>query len=147
MDAMDYAPFDPSGARARGAFLAPHEEPYVEALDAAVAAAAVSGIRVVVTGVGGDELMSLRAWERRVQPAVDEDGAPCFLTNRLRDVLRESAQQPPAPVSVVSEPSLCAVACRSPTFLRAGCWPLSPLGTPERADQILRMAADRLAAR
>lgn len=131
VDATDYAPFDPSGARARGAFLAPHEEPYVEALGTAVAAAAVSGVRVVVTGVGGDELMSLRAWERRVQPAVDEDRAPFFLTNRLRDVLREPAKQPPAPGSVVSEPSLCAVACRSPTFLRTGCWPISPLCTHE----------------
>lgn len=128
--AMDNAPFAPSGPRARGDFFAPHEEPYVEALHAEVAEMGANGHCTVITGIGGDELMWLRAWERPAQPGVNEAKAPSFLTKRLRDVLLEAAQ-PSAPASVVPESSLCAVASRSPTFMRTGCWPISPLCTPE----------------
>src|SRR5207244_3126080 len=90
------------------------------------------GCCVVFTGIGGDELMYLRPPER---PCASED------TARQTDPLGiitpacyETAAATPAvtlPPTVVPESALHAIACRAPVFLRAGCWAVNPLCTPE----------------
>ncbi len=128
--ALEWSPFCPAGPRARGVRYDPRSEPYSEALDAVLSeAASITDARVVLTGIGGDELMSLREWERDHPQAGDKPASP-LLTPAGAELLSELSLLD-VPASVVSEPSLLAAAARAPVFLRRGMWPVNPLCTPE----------------
>lgn len=127
----EYPPFAPDGPRAL-----PHDPTgsyYLEAFEAARQAGSGAGIRVVLTGIGGDELMALRIHERAKREArgctVDEPEPPGWLGARAAGALGE-VENHVAPASPVHPPSLMAFAARNPPFLRRGMWPVSPLADP-----------------
>jgi asparagine synthase (glutamine-hydrolysing) len=92
---------------------------------------AVAAGRVVLTGIGGDELMSLLPQEQSSQAIAAQAPAPSWLTTRGRQLAREAAGGCGHPSTVVPETALLAAGCRAPTFLRHGVWPVNPLCTPE----------------
>ncbi|MGQ0717048.1 MAG: asparagine synthase-related protein [Pseudonocardiales bacterium] len=126
VSALRWAPFDPDGVRGQGGVWNPSDEPYSEALHAIVLAA---GRRVVFTGIGGDELLALRPDERNESTATTHS-QPSWLGPRVRELLAV-LDEDLAPVSAIYETALMAASCRSTVFLRAGCWPVSPLCSPE----------------
>ena len=130
MPATEWDPFCTAGRRACGAVFWPGDEPYSEALDAALKEMVVPGATMVFTGIGGDELMSLRTFERSTPTSPDKRPDELdLLTASARGLAEVRVEDVPAPV--IPEPSLLAFACRSPVFLRSGAWPVSPLCAPE----------------
>ncbi|MCX9192960.1 asparagine synthase [Carbonactinospora thermoautotrophica] len=125
--AADWPPFTPGGCRASGVPHDPCGDFYLEAFQAAVDRAATLGVRVVFTGMGGDEIMALRLTER--DTPLSEPGKVPWLGARARDALVE-VDHNLAPVSPAPLPSLLVFAARNPTFLRSGVWPVSPLADP-----------------
>lgn len=121
----EYPPFVPDGPRAL-----PHDPTggcYLEAFEAARQVGSSAGMRVVFTGIGGDELMAPRTAERA--ETVDEPEPPLWLGARAAGALGE-VEENVAPASPVHPPSLMAFAARGPSFLRWGMWPVSPLADP-----------------
>lgn len=131
IDAVDHAPFHRLSSRRSGAPFYAGDEPYSEALTAEMTAIRPRGARIVLTGIGGDELMT----EPRPNGAASRrrHGGDGLLGRRGRRVLDElePLDVASAPASVLPEPCLLAAACRSPVMLRAGIWPVSPLCSPE----------------
>lgn len=130
VNALRYPPLAPVS---NGSLIAPFEEPYRDALEAALR---LVPQRTVLTGIGGDELFALRADERH--PANPRKTGPeCMsawdcLTESARDLMAGLADEPDdVPRSVVPESALRALLVRAPVFLRAGRWPVSPLCDPK----------------
>ncbi|TDD41365.1 asparagine synthase-related protein [Saccharopolyspora elongata] len=121
-----YAPFTPGGIRGRGE---PHDvgEFYREAFAAVGSHFAQCGVRVVFTGVGGDELAALRPNEATLPPA----RAECipWLGPRSRETVVED-DGGAAPVTVLPRSVLTGSAVHNPDYLAAGMWPVAPLATP-----------------
>ncbi|MPZ71576.1 MAG: hypothetical protein GEU71_18975 [Actinobacteria bacterium] len=67
IDALDHTPFHLLSPRRSGVPFSAEDEPYSEALTAELMAARPRGARIVLTGIGGDELM---AEPRPTGPAV-----------------------------------------------------------------------------
>lgn len=137
--ALQWPPWCPHGRRGMGDTFNPSEEPYSEAIEAALDQLASPGSTVILTGIGGDELMSLRPWEasRGETDKTDKarthfDGSP-FFTPKARAIHNDVSGLPldDAPEPIISGQSLLAAACRASVFLRKGCWPINPLCTPE----------------
>lgn len=131
IDALAHAPFNAMSSRVLREPFSAAEEPYLEALAAEVDSVRSRGGRIVLTGIGGDELMAdpISTTPAQVRPS----RGPAFLTPRARAILEAlpSLEDASAPASLVPESTLLAAACRAPAMLRAGCWPISPLSTPE----------------
>ncbi|MGH3627342.1 MAG: asparagine synthase-related protein [Sciscionella sp.] len=127
-------PLHPHGDRARGIFVDPAAEPYHELVQAMLCKATEHGVDTVFTGDGGDELLGLRseewlalgktpgrhAWHRQ---------SPPWLTEHTKQYLT-AIDDDTAPPSILNEATLMGFACRSPQFLDAGLWPVSPLCQP-----------------
>ena len=96
-----------------------------------LALARADGAKVIFTGLGGDEQLSLRRSERSSANGRSRSFRPTILTAKTEALVRGTLSEPSAPASVVPEPSLQAFACRSPLFLQFGLWPISPLCAPE----------------
>ncbi|MFC9688547.1 asparagine synthase-related protein [Kribbella sp. NPDC056951] len=101
---------------------------YREAFDELRIQAAASGCEVMLTGFGGDELMSLRGSERSVPRRVI--GRPSWLGARSVEAL-PTIEDNVAPAAPVAVPCLMAFAARHPSYLRHGLWPVAPLADPE----------------
>ena len=134
LKALDWAPFSPRGKRVNDILLDPFAEPYHEAVDQIIAAAAKRGVNTVFTGDGGDELVSPRGKEwatlGKVRGRYNPNREPAsWLTDRTRELLPRIDENL-APASVINEASLLGFACRSPQFMDAGLWPISPLCSP-----------------
>ncbi|MEU4444910.1 asparagine synthase C-terminal domain-containing protein [Actinosynnema sp. NPDC050801] len=134
VDALPLAPLNPDGARARRVFVEPDAEPFHEAVGAILAAARRQGVRTVFTGDGGDELLSLRGEEWASVGKVrgrfsDHERLPAWLGRRTVDQL-DAVDDDLAPPTVINEATLLGFAVRSPQFLDAGIWPVSPLCSP-----------------
>lgn len=115
--AAEYPPLAPGGPRAL-----PHDPTgsyYLEAFEAARQASSSTGMRVMFTGIGGDELMALRIPERMEWATVDEPELSGWLGARALSVLGE-VEENVAPASPIHPPSLMAFAARNPPFLRRG---------------------------
>ena len=108
-------------------------EVYREAFDALRAAACDAGVRVILTGFGGDEMLALRAAEHP-EPRSAWHGVPdppSWLTHTAVDALNE-VDADIAPVSAVAVPTLMAAAARHPNYLKQGLWPIAPLACVAR---------------
>lgn len=128
IDAMNHLPFSGHSKRAVNSFLDPMVEPYRECLGSALDAV---GAHVVLTGIGGDELMGLRPEEsdqRNTPPGSCLGGAEIF-TPHLRNLI-EIQDYTYMPASVLYEPTLQAAAVRAPVFLEHDTWPINPLASP-----------------
>lgn len=129
--AIEHPPLHPDGRRSRGLPISPYDEPYSEAFESLLAAARRAGVRVAMTGIGGDELVAPYATEQEIHPAVAEARrpVPAWLGPRAKHAFME-VDTGIAPGAVLAESSLLASACRAPAFLTAGIWPVSPLCSP-----------------
>ncbi|HZN18673.1 MAG TPA: asparagine synthase-related protein [Micromonosporaceae bacterium] len=130
-DALRCPPFA-GRHRTAGELFDPAAEPYWECLDAVVAAAVELGARVVLTGIGGDELMGRQPDEKPAAAPPAPSSLPGWhlYTRHWRRELGRLAE-PEQPVSAAYEPTLAAAAARAPVFLRRGVWPVNPLAAPE----------------
>ncbi|MBM7810220.1 asparagine synthase-related protein [Saccharothrix algeriensis] len=131
--AIDWPPLHPLGGRALGDPLNPMDEPYHEAVEAMLESATAHGLTTVFTGDGGDELLSLRGeeWGRtgRVQGRNNPHrNPPDWLGCRAVELLAR-IDSDLAPVTVLNEATHLGFACRTPQFMAAGLWPLSPLAS------------------
>lgn len=122
-------PLHPAGARARGLFVNPYEEPYHEATSDLVNAMSAQGIRTVVTGIGGDEMVALTPSEAPREAVGPGHTATPWLGREARNALAD-AEWDMAPPTVVNEMTLLAVASAAPLLLDAGIWPLHPFADP-----------------
>jgi asparagine synthase (glutamine-hydrolysing) len=109
----------------------PYDEPYAEALDLALVEAAQDR-SVVVTGIGGDELMSLAPWEKPKSSCTQSECTQkLMITMNAPPLDARGDDQQRHPSTLVPEPALLAVLTRAPVFMRRGLWPVNPLCTPE----------------
>jgi asparagine synthase (glutamine-hydrolysing) len=129
VDAMNHVPFSGAEGYAVNGFFNPIIEPYRECLSSALE---VADAQVVLTGIGGDELMGLRSYEREEgsAPAVSSLAESEICTSYLHELLR-AGKSATMPVSVLYEPTLQAAAVRAPVFLDQGTWPVNPLASPD----------------
>lgn len=134
VDAEAHLPLGSGGRRGSGRWIDPDEEPYGDALEAALAAVVDRGVRVVYTGIGGDELLAVHTPISTPTYTADSTAAPgsapqrTMLSARARALVEEL---PHTPAAVVPEPALLAAGSRAPVFLRAGVWPVNPLCAPQ----------------
>lgn len=122
-------PLHPAGDRAQGRFVSPYEEPYYEATNALLVDLAGLGVRTVITGVGGDEMMALTSDESPHLPIGPGHQQPAWLGTAAREALHH-ADDDIAPPSVVNEMTLLAFAASTPLMLRSGIWPIHPFADP-----------------
>ncbi|MFI6093470.1 asparagine synthase [Streptomyces sp. NPDC051218] len=127
---LAHPPLHPGGRRATGGYVYPYEEPYHEATAALVEQLTRAGIRTVVTGIGGDEMVALTPEEAPHQPV----GPGHAMTEWLGPVAREALRDvdgDTCPPAVVNEMTLLAMASAAPLLLDAGIWPLHPFTDPD----------------
>lgn len=134
IDALEYAPLMTYGARAAGDAISPLAEAFHEAVERMLDQARACGISTVFTGDGGDELLGLRAaeWESlnkvpsRFNP---NQQLPVWLGQRTIELVGH-VDSNLAPSSVINHATLLGFAARTPQFMEARMWPLSPLCSP-----------------
>ncbi|MGW5736696.1 MULTISPECIES: asparagine synthase [Streptomyces] len=123
-------PLHPAGRRALGGYVYPYEEPYHEGTAALVDQLTRAGIRTVVSGVGGDEMVALTPEEAPHQPV----GPGHAMTEWLGPVAREALMDvdgDTCPPAVVNEMTLLAMASAAPLLLDTGMWPVHPFADPD----------------
>ncbi|MFE4666256.1 asparagine synthase-related protein [Streptomyces sp. NPDC056716] len=126
----EFAPFHPTGPRARGLPTSPTDGTYVEAMSELYGRLSAAGVRWVFTGIGGDELCFQRPEERALTgDPWNLHPLPGHLGPRARDSL-PYLEDDLAPASVLHASTLLALAVHSATAMRHGLWPISPLATP-----------------
>lgn len=123
-------PLHPSGQRARGWFINPYEEPFHEATATLINTMSARGIRTVVTGIGGDEMVALTPSEAPREAVGPGHTATPWLGRAARNALAD-ADWDTAPPTVVNEMTLLALASAAPLLLDAGIWPLHPFADPD----------------
>ncbi|MEV0260760.1 asparagine synthase [Streptomyces sp. NPDC050617] len=122
-------PLHPAGRRALGDFVNPYEEPYHEATTALVNALEAHGVRTVITGIGGDEMLALTPSEAPHLPVGPAHRTTPWLGRVAREVLHD-AEADTAPPTVVNEMTLLALASAAPLLLKSGMWPVHPFADP-----------------
>jgi hypothetical protein len=122
--------FGPDGDRARGELVSPYDEPLYEHMAALNAQIAALGARVVVSGLGGDEMVAVGSAESQ-QAALDkaENFDLPWLGPVARAALRYGDDQI-APPAMAGGITLLAAECVAPPLLRAGLWPVHPFAEP-----------------
>jgi hypothetical protein len=133
VQASKHPPFVPSGIRRCGIAHDPGAAFYREAFDA-LRDAAAGNVDIMMTGLGGDELLALPATETaarapRTAPNAKQDTNVPWLGQRARAALADINTNL-APVSVLPLPTLMSFALHNPAYLQAGIWPISPLADP-----------------
>lgn len=123
-------PLHPGGRRALGGYVYPYEEPYHEATAALVEQLTRAGIRTVVTGIGGDEMVALTPQEAPHEPVGPGHAMTDWLGPRAREVLMD-VDGDTCPPAVINEMTLLAMASAAPLLLDAGIWPLHPFADPD----------------
>lgn len=139
-------PFKNRGKR-RGLFY-PLEEIYREALAELAKTARKRGVKVIFTGMGGDELFRLDPrenegfygkgeLEERCQRKI-----PSFFTSKIkRAFLDKEYVLPKRPVPVVPHSVLSAGHARNNIYVKEGVWPVAILGDPRLVDFCRRLPA------
>jgi asparagine synthase (glutamine-hydrolysing) len=131
--------FGPDCDRARGELISPYDEPLYEHMAALNAQIAALGARVVVSGLGGDEMVAVGSAESE-QAALDK--AENFDLPWLGPVARAAlpyGDDQIAPPAMAGGITLLAAECVAPPLLRAGLWPVHPF-----AERPLVMLGDQL---
>src|SRR5262249_49881769 len=127
VQASKYPPFVPGGIRRCGLAHDPSGAFYREAFDA-LRDAAVGKVDIMITGLGGDELLALPATGTAVRPAHaarnsnERNTNVPWLGQRALAALAEIDTNL-APVPVLALPALMSFALHNPTYLQAGIWP------------------------
>jgi asparagine synthase (glutamine-hydrolysing) len=126
--ANDHLPLSPGGSRTVDRTHYPDTDVYQEAFDALRGRLRAAGARFVLTGYGGDEIMS-RTPAERPRPTTPPR-LPPWLDQRARDALAD-VDADCSPVTAVALPTLVVFAARHPAYLRAGLWPVAPFTASE----------------
>lgn len=137
VDALDHPPLRPFGARASGEPLHPLAQPYHEGLEHILELVRGRGVTTVVTGDGGDQLFSLREAEWAtlgISPGRNNPHRPlpAWLGERTLEQV-ECIDSNLAPATVLNPSALLGFASRTPQYLEAGMWQVSPLCSPRLA--------------
>ncbi|MFE5565087.1 asparagine synthase-related protein [Amycolatopsis japonica] len=126
--AHDHAPFCENGIRTSGTAHDPRGEFYREAFEALADRAAHSGVEIMLTGNGGDEIMAPRIDELPPPPPQPLTEIP-WLGPRVREAVA-SIDDNLAPSAVLPTPTLMSFAIHHPAYLRSGIWPVAPFTHP-----------------
>lgn len=140
ISAERYLPFGSRGERLRESTAIPWGDCYDEAFGEMFDTVSRSGSCVLMTGIGGDELMyphwsELSKQEqsmRRAELFPAASSTPVFLTTEARQAYVETfASMDRAPRAEVPGSGLEDAACVAPSLLRRGIWPVHPLCSAE----------------
>jgi asparagine synthase (glutamine-hydrolysing) len=123
-----HLPLAPDGPRTVDRTHYPDTDVYQEAFDALRGRLRGAGARVVLTGYGGDEILS-RTSDERPRPT-SPPRLPPWLDQHARDAFA-GIDADCSPVTAVALPTLVVFAARHPAYLRAGLWPIAPFTAPE----------------
>jgi len=126
VDASERLMFGPGCDRSRGALVSPYEEPLHEHMTALNRAISAIGARVVVSGLGGDEMVAVGSAESQ-RAALDK--AENFDLPWLGPVASAAlpyGDDQIAPPAMAGGITLLAAECVAPPLLRAGLWPVHP---------------------
>lgn len=132
---------------ARGDWLGPHAEIYAASFDRLLERATAQGVRRMVNGVGGDELLLPHYTESESHPELAPAGphaenAPSYITHDARQRYTSTFWNVGhAPRTLVPRSTLLSLASRSPVFLRRGIWPVSPFASLEAIRLCRRLPA------
>jgi hypothetical protein len=126
---IDNLPFRPGGRRASRALITPFDELYDEGKQTLLDLLHSRGIRTVMTGIGGDEMVALTTDELPRPPLGHAEPAATWAGPSIVGP-RDDFDIGMAPASAVNEVTLLAMACVAPPILRAGMWPVHPLADP-----------------
>ena len=140
-DALDLLPLSQLSRRVLDGAMVPWEEFYYEAFDALLERARSLGVDTMLTGLGGDEIFSLRM-DELPQPAQDRRGndpaaapsvtLPPYLTAAARTLIRSSqGREDLPPPSLLPRSGLESCLVGAAPMLRRGIWPVHPLLDPE----------------
>ncbi|MFF5258339.1 asparagine synthase-related protein [Actinomadura viridis] len=131
VDAGTHLLFAPAAARVRGEPVSPYEEPLHHPFSRLTDEISALGAKVVVTGLGGDEMVAVSPEESEAVAR-----ANAHITDRLpwlgahaRAAL-EFSDDAIAPPAVVGNMTLLSLETTAPPLLRAGLWPLHPFTDP-----------------
>jgi asparagine synthase (glutamine-hydrolysing) len=116
--------------RTLGGLVSPYDEPLYAHMTELNARIAALGTRVVVSGLGGDEMVAVGSAESR-QAALDktENFDLPWLGSVARAALPYKDDQI-APPAIAGGITLLAAECVAPPLLRAGLWPVHPFAEP-----------------
>ncbi|WP_230993405.1 hypothetical protein [Streptomyces endocoffeicus] len=126
---MEYAPLTADCARVRGERISPYEEPLHRPFTRLTEGLAEHGARVVVTGLGGDEMVALSQDEYPHKSMGEISDALPWVGRRARAAL-EYADDGIAPPAAVNSMTLLSLETTAPVLMRAGIWPLHPFADP-----------------
>ncbi|ARQ70263.1 asparagine synthase [Streptomyces marincola] len=129
IDALEHAPLSRECARVWGEKISPYEEPLHRPFTVLTEALAHHGARVVVTGLGGDEMVALSQAEYPHKSMGEiSDGLP-WIGDRARAAL-EFTDDGIAPPAAVNSMTLLSLETTAPVLMRAGIWPVHPFANP-----------------
>jgi asparagine synthase (glutamine-hydrolysing) len=143
VDAIAFPPLTSKGSRWHHKKIWAYDEPYSEALESMLSIAISNDNSIILTGIGGDELVLPDWFEVEDYHKNAEGKKNHFLndsmfhtTGYMPNFVREfcidaEISTPAAPKPIIPESALMASRCRAPVFLRNGIWPINPLCTPE----------------
>jgi hypothetical protein len=122
--------FGPDCDRTLGELISPYDEPLYKHMTTINTRVAALGARVVVSGLGGDEMVAVGSAESE-QAALDktENFDLPWLGPVARTALPYSDDQI-APPAMAGGITLLAAECVAPPLLRAGLWPVHPFAEP-----------------
>ncbi len=142
IDAIKFPPLLPGGSRLQRKTIGPYDEPYSEALESMLSVAVFNNHLIILTGIGGDELVLPDSFEIENLKKASESKqrlrirslleTTSYMTAFARAVcLDDEISSQAAPKTIIPETALKASQTRAPVFLRKGIWPINPLCTPE----------------
>ncbi|MEV2277889.1 asparagine synthase-related protein [Nocardiopsis sp. NPDC049922] len=127
IDAMRHLPLSPGCPWVNGHVVSPTEEPLHVPFVEMARVVAAAGVRTVVTGLGGDEMVALTQEEephKGLGEITDAQILP-WVGPRARSVL-EFADDGIAPPALVNSMTLLSLETTAPVLLRHGLWPVHP---------------------
>ncbi len=151
-------PFAAPSRRLFDGSIVPWGEYYHELVGGLLARMRADGVRTVVTGVGGDEISTLRYNEYYRDVDIDIDvydpdavenqwayepeaptEIPDFLSAQAREAFDANLGFDPAPEGAMELSALESAQAGAPLYLRAGVWPVSPYCDPDLVDLVRRL--------
>lgn len=129
VDAMECPPLSSACSRVRGKMISPYEEPLHRPFTRLTEILAKEGTRVVVTGLGGDEMVALSQAEYPHKSMGEISDALPWVSARARAAL-EYADDGIAPPAATNSMTLLSLETTAPVLMRAGIWPVHPFADP-----------------
>jgi asparagine synthase (glutamine-hydrolysing) len=142
-----FAPFAPPSTRLTDRTIVPWGEYYDELVGAMLARMRADGVQTVITGMGGDEISTLRyselyatqdglAAEAAALAAAEEEELerselPDFLSERALEAFHHAVDLDEAPSGAIEASCYESAQAGAPVYLRSGIWPVSPYCDPE----------------